>query len=125
MKPVLSTLSGVSLMAYNPALAAGITIEPSSSVPSDTGAKPAATPAALPEDEPPGPYPSVSEILKLEMGTDGVCEEWTILVYTTFDVGILRLINSFIKLQAWIGMDRYLSPHRRPASHQARSFRIA
>lgn len=61
-------------MAYSPALAAGMTMEPSSSVPSDTGAKLAATPAALPEDEPPGPYPSISEILKLRMGTNEVCE---------------------------------------------------
>lgn len=38
------------------ALDAGIMSEPHVSVPSDIGAKPAATEAALPEDEPPGPY---------------------------------------------------------------------
>jgi hypothetical protein len=42
--------------AYNPARQAGMMIEPSDSVPRDRGANPAATPAALPDEEPAGPY---------------------------------------------------------------------
>jgi hypothetical protein len=41
-------------MAYRDARDAGATIEPSVSTPSDTMAKPAETPSAEPEDEPPG-----------------------------------------------------------------------
>lgn len=43
-------------MAYKPARAAGIMMEPSSFVPMDNGPNPAATPAALPKDDPAGPW---------------------------------------------------------------------
>lgn len=68
-------------------------MEPSSSVPSDTGAKPAATPAALPDDEPAGPCLSISEMPKPEMNTNRVCEERAVFLYPTFNIGILRLLN--------------------------------
>lgn len=54
-QPVVSTVPGVSLRAYRAVLAAGIMIDPSDSVPMDRGANPAATPTALPEDDPAGP----------------------------------------------------------------------
>jgi len=43
-------------MPNNAARVAGCTIEPSDSVPIDSGPKPAATPAPLPEDDPHGVY---------------------------------------------------------------------
>lgn len=52
--PVVSTDPGVAFIPYNAARVAGCTSEPSVSVPIDTGAKPAATPTALPEDDPQG-----------------------------------------------------------------------
>ena len=52
--PTGSTDPGVAFIPYSAARVAGCTREPSVSVPIDTGAKPAATPTALPEDEPQG-----------------------------------------------------------------------
>ena len=52
--PAVSTDPGVAFIPYSAARVAGCTREPSVSVPIDTGAKPAATPTALPEDEPQG-----------------------------------------------------------------------
>jgi hypothetical protein len=54
--PVSSIDPTVPFMPYNAARVAGCTIDPSDSLPIDRGAKPAATPAPLPEDDPPGVY---------------------------------------------------------------------
>ena len=52
--PAVFTDPGVAFIPYSAARVAGCTSEPSVSVPIDTGAKPAATPTALPEDDPQG-----------------------------------------------------------------------
>ena len=49
----------VGLMAYKAARQPGATIDPVVSVPIDSGAKPAATPVAGPDDDPAGVYESV------------------------------------------------------------------
>ena len=46
-------------MAYKAARQPGATIDPVVSVPIDSGAKPAATPVAGPDDDPAGVYESV------------------------------------------------------------------
>ena len=51
---VMSIIPTVAFIAYKAARVAGWHIDPSVSVPIDTGANPAATPAALPDDEPQG-----------------------------------------------------------------------
>ena len=53
---VISIVPTVAFIAYKAARVAGWHIDPSVSVPIDTGANPAATPAALPDDEPHGVY---------------------------------------------------------------------
>lgn len=58
--PVMSTAPTVTLRLYKASRVAGHTTDPSVSVPTEQGAKPAATPTALPEDDPPGVYSSVS-----------------------------------------------------------------
>ena len=52
--PAVSTDPGVAFIPYSAARVAGCTSKPSVSVPIDNGAKPAATPTALPEDDPQG-----------------------------------------------------------------------
>ena len=49
-------MPAVGLMVYKAARSAGNIKEPEVSVPIATGANPAETPMAGPEDEPPGPY---------------------------------------------------------------------
>jgi hypothetical protein len=51
----------VGLIVYNAARIAGLVSEPAVSVPIDMGAKPALTPTADPEDEPPG-FSSVGQL---------------------------------------------------------------
>jgi hypothetical protein len=55
------------LMAYTAARHPGVTREPIVSVPIDSGAKPAATPAADPDEDPPGAYYRVRMALSLEL----------------------------------------------------------
>ena len=52
--PSVDRSPAVALRPYSAALFAGCTIEPSVSVARESGAKPAAIPTALPEDDPPG-----------------------------------------------------------------------
>lgn len=53
MMPSPGTKPRVGFSVYNPARVAGTTKEPSVSVPIETGASPAATATAEPDDEPP------------------------------------------------------------------------
>ena len=53
---VMSIVPTVAFIAYKAARVAGWHIDPSVSVPMDTGANPAATATALPDDEPQGVY---------------------------------------------------------------------
>jgi hypothetical protein len=54
--PSVGTRPIVGFKEYAPALVAGTRREPIVSLPIDRGAKPAASPAADPDDEPPGAY---------------------------------------------------------------------
>jgi hypothetical protein len=57
----------VAFNPYSAARVAGCTTEPSDSVPIDTGLNPAATPAPLPEDDPPGVYHRYHLVENLEI----------------------------------------------------------
>ncbi len=54
--PLVDTLAWVIFTAYRAARFAGLMADPSCSVATDSGANPAETPMAEPEDEPPGVY---------------------------------------------------------------------
>lgn len=60
--PVWETRPRVGLIEYKPHLLAGHTSEPLVSVPMETGAYPAATALAEPEDDPEGILPSQSTL---------------------------------------------------------------
>jgi hypothetical protein len=65
--PSLLMRPRVGLMAYTAARHPGVTREPMVSVPIESGAKPAATPAADPDEEPPGACYHEKIALSLEL----------------------------------------------------------
>ena len=86
---------GVAFIPYKAARQAGGTIEPSHSLPTETGANPAATPMALPDEEPHGVLCNVrilvEEQVRVRRITNAVSKECCVRCYSTSDVRRLAL----------------------------------